>query len=188
MRNGQPAPISEETKSRFLRARRSIAGALLLLMGILAAESAQASADLVLIPSPLTLISLIVLFIVLIFPLNALVFRPVFETLDERDRRIAGARERADEVSKEADEVFHRYRTELSAARSAAEQSRREAVETAREEQARVTTAARTEAEQKVEQGRSELMASLEAARSDMGSHVRELADAAAQQILGRAL
>ncbi len=188
MHSGQLVPISKEAKSRVLRARRPIAVALCLLMGMLAAGSVQASADLVLIPSPPTLISLIVLFIVLIFPLNALIFRPVFQTLDERDRRIAGARERADEVSKEADEVFDRYRTELSSARSAAEQSRREAVENAREEQARVTAAARTAAEQKVEQGRSELMASLEQARSDMGGHVRELADAAAQQILGRAL
>lgn len=188
MRNGHPAPISQEAQSRVSRMRRSMFFAGLLLMGVLVAGSAQASADLVLIPSPLTLISLLVLFIVLVFPLNALVFRPIFNTLDERDRRTAGAREQADEVSKQADEILNRYRTELSAARSVAEQSRREAVENAREEQARVTTAARTEAEQKVEQGRSELAASLEQARSDMGGHVRELADAAAQQILGRAL
>lgn len=188
MRNGQLLPISKEAKSRALRARRPFAVAFLLVMGVLAAGNAQASADLVLIPSPLTLISLLVLFVVLVFPLNALVFRPIFDTLDERERRTAGARERADEISKQADEVLGRYRTELSAARSAAEQGRREAVEHAREEQARVTTAARTEAEQKVEEGRSELMALLEQARSDMGSHVRELADTAAQKILGRAL
>ena len=188
MRNGHPAPISQEAKSRVWPMRRSMFLAWTLLMGVLVAGSAQASADLVLIPSPPTLISLLILFILLVFPLNALVFRPIFATLDERDRRTAGAREQADEVSKQADEILDRYRTELSAARSVAEQSRREAVENARDEQARVTTAARTDAEQKVEQGRSELAASLEQARSDMGGHVRELADAAAQQILGRAL
>lgn len=187
MQQGQPRSISKRAILRVPR-DRFIAAAMLMALGLVVALPVHAASDLVLIPELQTLIPLLVLFIVIIFPLNALIFRPVFNTLDERNRRTSGAREKADEISQEADEVLARYRRELAAARSAAEQSRREVVETAREEQVRVTTAARSAAEEKVERGRADLTASLEQARSEMGGHVRELADAAAQQILGRAL
>lgn len=152
------------------------------------AEPARAAGDLVLIPSPLILISLLVLFIVLIFPLNALIFKPIFNTLDERDRQTTGAREESAEIARKADEILQRYRSELHAARLSAEKARRESVETARKEQARLTGEARMQAEQKVEQGRSELSTSLEQARSELEGHARDLAGAAAQRILGRAL
>ena len=187
MQQGQPRSISKRALRRAPR-DRFMAAIMFAVLILLAAGSAQAASDLVLIPDLWTLIPLLVLFIVIVFPLNALIFRPVFATLDEREQRTSGAREKADEISKEADEVLTRYRTELASARSAAEQARRQVVETAREEQTRITSAARSEAEEKVEGARSELTASLEQARSEMGGHVRELADAAAQQILGRAL
>ena len=152
------------------------------------AEPARAAGDLVLIPSPMILISLLVLFVILIFPLNALIFKPIFNTLDERDRQTVGAREESAEVARKADEVLQRYRSELRAARLAAEKARRESVEVARKEQARLTGEARMQAEQKVEQGRSELSASLEQARSELEGHARDLAGAAAQRILGRVL
>ena len=155
---------------------------------IVAAAPAHASADLVLIPSPLVLLSLLVLFIALVFPMNALIFKPIFNTLDERHRRTVGAREQSAEVSRQADEVLQHYRSEIKAARAAAEKTRRESVDVARKEQARLTAVARAEAEQKVEQGRSELSVSPEQARSELSSHARDLAGAAAQRILGRIL
>lgn len=187
MQPGQTRSMSQRTLERVPR-HRFVAASLLGALGLVVPRAVEAASDLVLIPDPWTLISLLVLFLVIIFPLNALIFRPVFATLDERSQRTTGAREKADEISREADEVLARYRTELAAARAAAEQSRRQVVEAAREEQVRITSAARSEAEQKVERGRAELNTSLEEARSEMGGHVRELADAAAQQILGRAL
>ena len=187
MHQGKPVSIRKSAKDCAPR-RRRVAVTLLVLLALLAAAPVYAAADLVLVPTPVTLISLIVLFIVAIFPLNALIYRPIFATLDERHARTAGAREKAAELSEEADQVLSRYRREISEARSVAEQSRKEAVERAREEQARVTASARSEAEQQVERGRVELNASLEQARSEMGDHVRDLADSAAQKILGRAV
>ena len=187
MQQGEPVSIRESARNR-VPVRRRMAVAMLVLLTFLVAAPVYAAADLVLIPDPVTLIALIVLFIVITFPLNALIYKPIFATLDERHARTTGARDKAAELSQEADEVLSRYRREIAEARSVAEQGRKAAVEKAREEQARVTAAARLEAEQQVERGRSELNTSLEQARSEMGDHVRDLADSAAQKILGRAL
>lgn len=186
MQQGKPMSSQESAKACSPIHRRLAATAFVLL-ALTVAAPVYAADGLVLIPSPLTLISLIVLFIVVIFPLNALIFRPIFATLDERHARTTGARDKAAELSQEADEILARYRREIAEARSVAEQGRKDAVERAREEQARVTAAARSEAEQQVERGRSELSTSLEQAREEMGGHVRDLADSAAQKILGRA-
>ena len=138
MQQGEPMSIRESAKD-CAPSRRRIAVTVLVLLALLVAAPVHASADLVLIPDPVTLISLIVLFIVIIFPLNALIYRPIFVTLDERHARTVGAREKAAELSEEADEVLARYRIEIAGARSVAEQSRKQAVAIAREEQARVT-------------------------------------------------
>ena len=185
MRNGSEQRRGQgQNVSAALLSRIGLVG-----FGVMAtAAPVQAAAELVLIPSPFVLISLLVLFVALIFPLNALIFRPIFDTLDERLRRTAGAREQSEEVSRRADDVLQRYRSELQAARAAAERTRRESVEQARTEQARLTAVARTDAQQKLEQGRSELSAALEQARADLETHARDLAGAAAQRILGRAL
>ena len=172
------------------RPARVLPGWLVFLVGfgLVGAVPAQAAGQLELIPSPLMLISLLVLFVVLVFPLNALIFRPIFEALDERHRRTAGARERSEEVSQQADEVLQRYGAEMRAARIEAEKIRKAAMEEAREEQARVLAEARANAEAKVEEGRGRLASSLEDARAELEAHARDLAEAAAQRVMGRAL
>ena len=63
-------------------------------------------------------------FVVLIFPLNALMFQPIFRALDERDERIQGARDRSAQLQSEADDVLDRYETAIRDARSESESQR----------------------------------------------------------------
>jgi F-type H+-transporting ATPase subunit b len=155
-------------------------------LGSTIAPPAHAAGELVLIPELPLLLSLIALFVAFIFPLNVLVFKPIFRALDERAARIAGARARADQISAEADEVLSRYEDSIRVARTEAEGKRKSLVGEARVEHAQIAATARSEAERKVEQAREALTSTLEEARASLRDTTQELARTAAEQILGR--
>lgn len=127
-------------------------------------------------------------FVVLIFPLNALIFQPIFQALDARADRIQGARDRSAQLQREADQVLTRYESAIREARTESEASRQVQLGQAREEQNSLTTQARGEAEAEMERARVELDGALEEARTSLRASAEDLATAAAEQVLGRAL
>jgi F-type H+-transporting ATPase subunit b len=127
-------------------------------------------------------------FVVLTFPLNALIFQPIFRALDARAERIQGARDRSMQLQTDADDVLDRYETEIREARSESEASRQSQLASARDEQSSLTTQAKSEAEQELARARGELNQSLEEARATLRESADDLATAAAEQILGRPL
>jgi F-type H+-transporting ATPase subunit b len=126
--------------------------------------------------------------VVLIFPVNALIFKPIFHAIDERASRIEGARQRASHIDNEANLVLSRYEQSIRAARGEAEGTRKEQISDARGEQNQIAALARGEAEESIEQARRELAASVEEARQGLRASTEGLAREAAQKILGRAL
>ncbi len=154
----------------------------------LGAEPALASSELVLIPDWPLLAILVVGFVVLIFPLNVLLFQPIFRALDARAERIAGARERSSRLQSQADEVLANCQSAVRQARSESESDRQAGLERAREEQNQLMAAARAEAERELERARREMNQAVEEARSGLRASAEELARAAAEQVLGRAL
>lgn len=149
---------------------------------------AFASGDLVLVPEIPMLITMVVLFVALIFPVDRLIFKPIFRALDERANRISGARERAARIDASADAVLAQYENSIREARAAAEASRKLSIAGARSEQVAMAARARAEAEALVEKARAELSVAIERARTDLRSSTRDLGRAAAQRILGRDL
>jgi F-type H+-transporting ATPase subunit b len=133
-------------------------------------------------------LQLVVLFVALVFPLNALLFQPLLRTLEQRGEKIEGARGRASALAKQADEVLGRYETAVGAARRDAENVRREALETARSEQARIGSSARHDAEQEVARARTGVASALEAARGALRGDTERLARDVAAKVLGRPL
>jgi F-type H+-transporting ATPase subunit b len=107
-----------------------------------------------------TLPLLIVVFLLLIFPVNHLIFRPIFRVLEARKDRIEGNRTRAAALSQQAEEVVARY-----------ERSLREV---------------REDAEREMAGAREEVTAALEQARAGLRAQAEELANEAAGRILGR--
>jgi len=152
------------------------------------AGPALAAGDLVLIPQLPIMLVLLVIFVVFIFPFNALVFKPIFRALDERSSRITGARQRAESISADADDVLARYEESIREARTEAEIGRKGQVSEARTEQASIAAAARAQAEQKVEQARESLGRTLDDARRGLRAGSQDLARIAAEQILGRSI
>jgi len=152
------------------------------------ATPAWAAAQLEIFPDPPVLVTLLVGFVLLIFPMNAGIFRPLFRVMDERDAKIAGATEEARQLVARADELTTDYRAGIRAAREEADAARKEQLEAARSEQASITGAARAESEDEVGRARSEIEASLDEARASLEASSRDLARVAAERILGRAL
>lgn len=141
-----------------------------------------------LFPPGYRLIQLLLLFFLLIAPVNALVVKPLLRVLDERNERIAGTRSRAERVEKDAAEILARYESSLRRAREEAERGRRSLLEEVRAEVQRETASARRDAEGQIERARSEVARSLGEARGTLRAQAQELARQAASQVLGRAL
>jgi F0F1-type ATP synthase membrane subunit b/b' len=131
---------------------------------------------------------MLVAFAVLVVPLNSLIFQPIFRALDARAERIEGARTRSEHLQREADSILQRYESAVRETRGEAEAARQVEIARAREEQVELTSQAKQEAERQLEGARSDLRQSLESARAGLRASADELARAAAEQVLGRAL
>ena len=130
----------------------------------------------------------LIAFAMLVVPLNALLFQPVFRALDARAERIQGARARSEHLQREADAILERYETAVREARGEAEAARQAEIARAREEQVALTSQVKHDAERQLENARADLGRSLETARASLRASADGLARSAAEQVLGRAL
>jgi len=131
---------------------------------------------------------LVVLFALLMVPVNAILFKPIFQVLDEREAQTGGTRKRAEKIQKDAEETLAGYERAVREARAEAEQARKREAAAAREENATVINAARAESAGHLESARTELAEALEQSRQTLRGDARSLADEAASRVLGRAL
>ncbi len=131
---------------------------------------------------------LIVLFALLMYPVNTLLFKPIFRVLDAREERTAGTRKRAEKVMKHAEETLADYERAVREVRAESEQARKSEAATARKENSTVIDEARSESERQLERARTELAAALEESRQTLGANAQGLADEAASRVLGRPL
>ncbi|MDJ0849732.1 MAG: hypothetical protein QNK04_15275 [Myxococcota bacterium] len=154
----------------------------------LADTAGAAEGGIVLAPDPVMLLSLLVLFVVLVFPVNALLFRPIFAALDARDEKIAGTRARAQQLAAEADAALRRYEEEIRTAREEAEQERRENLAEARAQSLGEAAESRAEAEREIDGARRTIQGELTDARSGLQAEAERLAREVASSVLGRPL
>ena len=176
--------------------QRTIVSAALLLAVVLAAPAHAAEGGLQIFPdlflgvSPLEsrYVQLMVLFIVLIFPVNKLVLQPLLAVLDERGARIEGTRKRAGEIGAQAEAVLARYSAAVEQARKQAEELRKNALAGARGDQAQILSEARSAAEREVSAARSGVAGAIEGARATLRSQSEALGREAAARVLGRTL
>ena len=160
-----------------------------LLAGVSASAPAWAAeGDLVLVPDPRMLAVLLLLFLLMVPPVNALLLRPLLRVLDERESRIAGTRQRANKVAADADEILARYEQAVRDVRDEAERDRKQRLLAARSETAAQTAAARSAAEQDMNRARGEIAEALAEARQSLRPHAEGLARAAAARVIGRPL
>jgi F-type H+-transporting ATPase subunit b len=186
------AEISSEqaaVKARHQLKSKWVACSTLVACALLAGSAAASEGDLVLLPD-LTgkLPILIVLFALLVYPVNAILFKPIIRVLDAREEKTTGTRKRAGRIRGDAEETLAKYESAVREARAEAEQVRKSEAAAAREENATVVGAARTEAERQLERARTELEEALAQSRQTLRGSAQSLADEAASRVLGRAL
>jgi F0F1-type ATP synthase membrane subunit b/b' len=131
---------------------------------------------------------LVILFAALVYPVNALILKPIFRALDEREDKITGTRRHGDRLIAEADEVLERYEQAVREARRDAENDRKQTLESARADGAAMTADVRNESKQEVGRAREEVAAALDEARAKLRAQSEELAKEVAARALGRAL
>jgi F-type H+-transporting ATPase subunit b len=186
------AEISSERDA--VRARHQlkpkwIACSTLFACALLAGTAAASEGGLVLLPDIAgKLPILILLFALLVYPVNEILFKPIFRVLDTREERTAGTRKRAEKIMKDAEETLARYESEVREVRAEAERTRKSEAAATREENASLVDGARVEAERQLERARTELEEALAQSRQTLRAGAQSLADEAASRVLGRAL
>ncbi len=131
---------------------------------------------------------LILLFAVLAPLLHRFIFAPLVEILEERDRRIVGARERAAQLAAEAEQLLGRYDAAVRETRERANAARKGEAERARTASHERVAAAREAAEAHTRAGRQEVKQALANAQPELRTEAQALAAEIASRLLGREL
>jgi F-type H+-transporting ATPase subunit b len=133
-----------------------------------------------------TLVFQIIIFIVLMFLLEPLLFRPVLRVFALREERTEGAKAQARELDEKAGELYLRYQRELERVnRIAGEERDRMRAETMKLE-AEILGEARKATARIVEDGRRKVAAQLSQIQFELGKESERLAHDIAERVLGR--
>ena len=126
------------------------------------------------------------LFIVLLFVLTKLVFRPYLALLKERDENIDGAREEAGRMSEQATTDLDRYEDQIVKARKEAASVRASCREEGEKQAVDLLADARVRSEAKVSEAREKIQKSAEATRLALRTRADRIAGEIATKLLGR--
>ena len=125
-------------------------------------------------------------FLLLIFILNKILYKPILKVLDEREARIAGGQEKAKELLDESQSILKSYNEKLYGAKIDAmtvkNSSRKQAVDEANE----IIENARRNAETIVLDVQKEMTEEIARVKSELEPEIGVMAGTIAQQILGR--
>ena len=135
----------------------------------------------------ITLVIVLVLFVVFVFVLNQILFKPIRRVLDEREALTEGATSEARAAARQYQTRMARYEESIRQARAETyrqlEQSRKAALE-ARQT---VINAAKSQAEAEISKAREQIAAEAVAARFELEQESRQIAEQISRTVLGRA-
>jgi F-type H+-transporting ATPase subunit b len=130
----------------------------------------------------------IINFVLLIFILNVLLYKPILGMLDKRKRQIEGSRDEATGLEKSIDEKMSAYEEKLRLAKLEAAELKKELIRQGDEEGRAVIQAARTEIPEIQKTSRLKTDTEIAAAKGVLGDNSRRLSVEIAKKILGRNL
>lgn len=138
--------------------------------------------------NPGLIIWTIITFIVLLFVLKKLAWKPLLEALTAREEKIRESLEQAEHARHEAQRLIEENQKQMQQAQSEFQRLMREAREEAERVRAKRKQEAEAEARKIVEQGKMEIEREKEAALTLLRSEVADLAIRAAERILDEEL
>jgi F-type H+-transporting ATPase subunit b len=133
-----------------------------------------------------TLFFQIVNFLLLIWILNKLMFRPFLDLVERRKEETEGTRKKAEDITDRAESVKGTYDAGVSEAATAAAAMNEAQRKAGREEGERIMGEARTGSAAYLDSARNELQAGLDVVRKQVDVLSTELAGEMARKILGR--
>lgn len=125
-------------------------------------------------------------FLLLMYLLNRILFRPMLRVLEERRERTEGRRKQADQLDSEAQALWDDYQKRIHAAKADADRTRSQLIRQGEVERERLLEAATAESDKAVAQVRARLRGEAEEARRALRAQAAQLAESVAQRILGR--
>jgi len=149
---------------------------------------ARAAAGLNIIPALEILVPSLIVFALLIYPVNRWLIAPLVRILEARDARISGAADSAERLTRAAAQERDRLAARMAEARAVAQTRRGEILAQAKREEQRILDAARADASREVSAVREAIEGELDTAREALSGEANSLALEAAARILGRSL
>ncbi len=133
-----------------------------------------------------TIVLHIAIIITMVFVLNRLLFKPINQTLGERERRTRGRSGEARETIRRVEEAVSSYENSLRKARSEGYRLLEQQQAAASDERLHRLGLVKKEVEEQVEEQKSLIHRQAEEARVTLESEARRIASGITSQILGR--
>jgi F-type H+-transporting ATPase subunit b len=138
--------------------------------------------------NPAWLIAQIVNFLLILFVLRALAYKPILQMLETRKRKIQESLEYADKVKGDAAAQQKEFERRLDETRREAAQTAQSASQVAEKERERILAQAREEAQQIIGQARGQLDYERKQMVAELREQVVNLSMLAAQRVIGQTL
>ena len=135
-----------------------------------------------------SLIVQVINFLILLFILKRLLYKPFLAKMGERTQAIQKSLDEAQTARAEAMRQQEENETRLRAAHAEAAAIRAQAMKDASEEQKRLVEAARAESQRLVESAKAQMDADVRRAREELRREVADLATAVAEKLVRRSL
>ncbi len=159
---------------------------LLFVLTILVISTANAKAAEELLKIDKTLIIQIVIFVATIFILNSLLFKPLLQLVERREKLTTGRIKEAKELEGKVKQIMKEYKTKLDEVRARALEERNEIRRGAQAAAQEMIGKAREEAQALLEEAKARLELEAKEIRAKIKPDIEVLAREVASQILGR--
>ena len=131
-----------------------------------------------------TLVIQLVIFLVALFLLNRLVFRPLLGVWDRREELTAGTLREAEEMTRKAESAISEYNEKLAEARAQATETRNELRQRGQAESSKMLLEAREAAQAELEGARGTLESEVAKIRTDLQGEIESLAGEISERVL----
>lgn len=125
-------------------------------------------------------------FLLLIFILNIVLYKPLLKILDERDKRISETQQKTKDFSEETEKMISAYNEKLQLAKIEAMTQKNNSKKDAAEKANVIIEEARKEAEQLILEVKHQISKEIEIARKELEPELEKMSITIAEQVLGR--
>ena len=118
--------------------------------------------------------------------LNGLLLKPFLKVIEERDKKIAGAREESDKLTKLGEQDMEAYQAQMREARGKAQAETHTLREEGRDQERKILAEVRAEIADSLNKARAEVAEEEASARQKLATDVEPLAQDIVRKVLGR--